>query len=239
MDLRDLLAVQRAVLADAALEVGAAQVLHHDVVGVAVLAPVVDRDDVRALQRGGRLRLLLEARGKGGVGRILRQHRLDGHGAPEHLVEAAVHDGHATGADLVLHFIASAENPSWHLFLPFPPHGPRHACVYRSQGVRPALRRRTCRSHLRRVCLTAAHGARPPVVVRGRRGDRPHRQCSRPGRMSRPPLISSPLRPAPPGSSRAPGPPPGRRRRAPSGWARSARSRPRSRASACRTARSR
>ena len=47
-NLGDLLGVERAVAADAALEVGAAQVLHNDVIGVAVLAPIVDAHDVRA-----------------------------------------------------------------------------------------------------------------------------------------------------------------------------------------------
>ena len=103
--------------ADAALEVGAAEVLHDDEVGVAVLAPVVDADDIRALQTGGRLRLLLEARGERGIARILRQHDLDGHGAVEHLVLSAVHGGHASVADLVLQKVASSQNPLFFHFL--------------------------------------------------------------------------------------------------------------------------
>ena len=108
-DLGDLLAVERAMLADAALEVGAAQVLHDDVVGVGVLAPVVDAHDVGALQRRGGLGLLLEARRERGVVRVLGQHGLYRHRAPEHLVEPAVDRGHAARADLVLDLVASAE----------------------------------------------------------------------------------------------------------------------------------
>ena len=113
-DLGYLLAVKRTVLAYAALEVGATQVLHDDVVGVAVLAPVVHGDDVRTLQRGGCLGLLLESCGKGGVGRILGQHRLDGDGSPQHLVQTAVDNRHAAGADSVLHGVAPAKNSFCH-----------------------------------------------------------------------------------------------------------------------------
>ena len=107
-NLGNLLAVEGAVLLDAALEVGAAQVLHDDVVRVAVLAPVIDRDDVRALQRCRGLGLLLEARRKRGVVGVLRQHRLDGHGAAQDLVLSAVDRGHAAGANPVLNLVASA-----------------------------------------------------------------------------------------------------------------------------------
>ena len=107
-NLGNLLAVEGAVLLDAALEVGAAQVLHDDVVRVAVLAPVIDRDDVRALQCCRGLGLLLEARRKRGVVGVLRQHRLDGHGAAQDLVLSAVDRGHAAGANPVLNLVASA-----------------------------------------------------------------------------------------------------------------------------------
>ena len=107
-NLGNLLAVEGAVLLDAALEVGAAQVLHDDVVRVAVLAPVIDRDDVRALQRCRGLGLLLEARRKRGVVGVLRQHRLDSHGAAQDLVLSAVDRGHAAGANPVLNLVASA-----------------------------------------------------------------------------------------------------------------------------------
>ena len=106
-NLGNLLRVECPMTADAALEVDAAQVLHDDVIGVAVLAPVVHRDDVRALQGRGRLSLLLEAGGKGLVSSILRKHGLDGHRAAEDLVHAAVNGRHASRADLVLDCVAS------------------------------------------------------------------------------------------------------------------------------------
>ena len=106
--LGDLLAVQGAMPADAALEVGPAEVFHDDVVGVAVAPPVIDGDDVGALQRRGRLGLLLEARGERRVTRVLRQHGLDGDGPAQHLVQPAVDHGHAAGTNLVLDRVASA-----------------------------------------------------------------------------------------------------------------------------------
>ena len=96
------------MFANPALQVGTAQILHNDVVGVAVLAPIVYGNDVGALQRGCGLGFLLEARGKRLVVGVLRQHDLYANRAPENLVEPSVHDGHATSADFVLNGIAPA-----------------------------------------------------------------------------------------------------------------------------------
>ena len=71
-DLGDLLGVEGAVALDAALKVGSAQVLHDDVIGVAVLAPIVDAHDIGGGQAGRCLGLLLKAGGEGGVAGILR-----------------------------------------------------------------------------------------------------------------------------------------------------------------------
>ena len=108
-DLGHLARVERTVAADAALQVGAAQILHDDVVGVAIATPVVDAHDIRAGQTGGRLRLLFEARCEGGVAGILRQHELDRHGAVQALVLRPVHHGHAARAHLVLEEVPASQ----------------------------------------------------------------------------------------------------------------------------------
>ncbi|VWM24260.1 Uncharacterised protein [Collinsella intestinalis] len=117
-DLGDLLGIEGAMAAHAALEVGAAQVLHDDVVRVAVFAPVVHAHDVGALQTGCGLRLLLEASGEGGVPGVLGQHDLHGNGAVEHLVLRAIHAGHAAVSDLILEQVPSSKYTLsvWHVF---------------------------------------------------------------------------------------------------------------------------
>ena len=108
-DLGDLLGVEGPVAADAALEVGAAQVLHDDVVRVAVLTPVVHADDIGALQTCGRLRLLLKARRERRVAGILRQHDLDRDGAVQDLVLSAEHARHASVANFVLEQVPASK----------------------------------------------------------------------------------------------------------------------------------
>ncbi len=60
-DLGDLLGSRAPWLLDAAFKVGTAQVLHDDVLGVAVLAPVVDTHDIGGGQAGSCLGLLLKS----------------------------------------------------------------------------------------------------------------------------------------------------------------------------------
>ena len=76
--LGDLARVDAAAPLDGAFEIGAAHVLHDDVVHAVVLAPVVDVDDVGAREVGRSLGLLPKTRGKGAVCRVLRKHHLDG-----------------------------------------------------------------------------------------------------------------------------------------------------------------
>ena len=114
-DLCDLAAVQRSVLPDAVLQVRAAQVLHDDVIGVPILAPVIDRDDIGALERCRCLCLLLEAGSKRRVCCVLGQHGLDSDSTAEDLVKAAVHCRHSACADLVLDRIAATENSVCHI----------------------------------------------------------------------------------------------------------------------------
>ena len=99
---------------DAALEVGAAQVLHDDVIGVAVLAPIVDAHDIGGGQAGCCLGLLLKAGGEGGVAGILRQHDLDGNRAVEDLILRTEDGRHAARSHLILEEVSSPEDPLFH-----------------------------------------------------------------------------------------------------------------------------
>ncbi len=96
---------QRPLGAQVAREVGAVDVLHHQVLLVAVLDEVVDGHDVGVAQTGGQPRLALGALGPlAGVG-VLAGHRaqtLDRHGAPEHLVAAEPDGAHSAAPDLPL-----------------------------------------------------------------------------------------------------------------------------------------
>ena len=113
-DLGDLLGVEGAVALDAALKVGAAQVLHDDVIGVAVLAPIVDAHDIGGGETGCCLGLLLKACGEGCVASILRQHDLDGYRAVEDLVLRTEDGRHAACPHLILEEVSSPEDPLFH-----------------------------------------------------------------------------------------------------------------------------
>ena len=113
-DLGDLLGVEGAVALDAALKVGAAQVLHDDVIGVAVFAPIVDAHDIGGGETGCCLGLLLKACGEGCVASILRQHDLDGYRAVEDLVLRTEDGRHAACPHLILEEVSSPEDPLFH-----------------------------------------------------------------------------------------------------------------------------
>ncbi len=69
--------------------------LHDDEVGVLVLAPVVDRDDVGVRQAGGLLRLATKTPHEGFIRSELRMENLYGYFSPEQLVFRVEHIGHA------------------------------------------------------------------------------------------------------------------------------------------------
>ena len=85
-------------------------VLHHDEVGVAVLAPVVDGDDVGMVEVGRRLRLTAEALDEGLVGRQLREQHLQGDGPVEQQVAGEVHLGHAATREMAHDLVAVGED---------------------------------------------------------------------------------------------------------------------------------
>ena len=74
------------------------QVLHNDVVGVVVLAAVVDADHVGVLEPGRRLGLTAEALDESGILGEPPVEQLQRHPAPELLILGAEHVGHASAA---------------------------------------------------------------------------------------------------------------------------------------------
>ncbi len=87
----------------------AGDVLHHDEGGVVLLAPVVDRDDVRVVESGRGLRLASEAFDVGGVRRELGKEHLHRDAPVEQSVVSEVHVGHAAVADLLAQLVAVRE----------------------------------------------------------------------------------------------------------------------------------
>ena len=75
------------------------EILHHQEVGVTLLADVMERADVRMVQAGDRLRLTLEALSEIRIVGDMRREHLDGDGALEPRVGGLVDLAHAAGAD--------------------------------------------------------------------------------------------------------------------------------------------
>src|SRR5439155_10683735 len=94
---------------DQLLERAAVEELHRDVVGVLGLAAVVDRDDVRVVERGGVLRLAAEALDELVIVRVAAVEDLDGNAAAELLVLGEGHVGHSAGPELALDPVAPVE----------------------------------------------------------------------------------------------------------------------------------
>ena len=87
------------MLAQELLEVAAGDVAHRDVELALVLAGVVDRDDVRMVERGGELRLAQEALSEAPVLGQLRCEQLEGDLAVERKVVGPVDDAHPAAAE--------------------------------------------------------------------------------------------------------------------------------------------
>jgi hypothetical protein len=76
------------------IERGATQELHHDVRSIVVFGELKNRDDVRVLQPGGRLRFAVEPRTHlGQIGGKIDEHHLDRDFAVEDRIEAPVENG--------------------------------------------------------------------------------------------------------------------------------------------------
>ena len=90
----------------------AIEVLHHEVIDVAVAADVVHHADVRMGERGYGARLTLEAQASFGIcGEILRQH-FDGDRPIEPRVAGLVDLAHAAGAERRLKLIRAETSTS-------------------------------------------------------------------------------------------------------------------------------
>ena len=87
-------------IAEQLVEVGAFDELHGDERMSVDFTEVVDRDDVRVLQRPGRLCLAKEPRAQVLVARDGVAHHFDRDRAVEHRVDAAIDDAHRAFADL-------------------------------------------------------------------------------------------------------------------------------------------
>jgi hypothetical protein len=83
---------------DPAAERLALEALHHDERAALVLADVVDRADVRVVERRGRLRLALEALASGLVLEVRFRQELHRHRAVKARVLGLVDDAHPAGA---------------------------------------------------------------------------------------------------------------------------------------------
>ncbi len=94
---------------DELLERAPVEELHRDVVGVLGVAAVVDRDDVRVVERSGVLGLAAEALDELVVVRVAPVEDLDRDAAAELLVLGEVHVGHPAGAELPLDPVAPVE----------------------------------------------------------------------------------------------------------------------------------
>ena len=102
--------MERAVGADDLGQAPTLDVLHDDEVGALLLAPVVDADDVRVVQVGGRLGLPSESLHEAGIVGELVEEDLDGHRAIQEEVARQVDVGHAASGDLPVKFVPAVEN---------------------------------------------------------------------------------------------------------------------------------
>ena len=102
--------VERRLGPDHVLERPALAVLHRDVVGAVELAAVVDADDVRVLEPGGRGGLAAEALDELASCAKRRCRSFIAIAPPEVRVLGAVHVGHPAGADLVQDAVAPVDD---------------------------------------------------------------------------------------------------------------------------------
>ena len=87
------------VLRHALLECFALNELHDDILRLAAVADIVNRDDIRLREHGDRVRLRLEAVFQFGVRRHLIAQDLDGDIAVQLVAHGLVNDRHAAAAD--------------------------------------------------------------------------------------------------------------------------------------------
>ena len=86
--------------------------LHHDRLGAPLGARVVDRDDARVREPGGRHRLVAEPGDEAAVGGQVRVEQLHRHLPAQDLVGALPHLGHPPRRDELVEPVAPAEQPT-------------------------------------------------------------------------------------------------------------------------------
>ena len=166
------LAVTRPLERRMSAERAAVDVLHGDEVGAGVPAPVVDADDVRVAEVGGRLRLAPEALDEVGVDGELGEQHLDRDLAVEQAVAPEEHVGHAAAPDALAQLVAIVDDRRSVVG--------RHCCLLAVVYVRPDAQRPT-----RLPSRSRRHGARgdiSPAPPRARRRGRSWRPGRRGGR---------------------------------------------------------
>ena len=102
---------QRALARDQVLEVDSIDEAHRQEQHLEVLAGLEDGDHVRVIERGGRLRLGLEAPAEGAVARKLGGDELEGHRASQRQVRRLVDHAHAPAACQLLEFVSREPHP--------------------------------------------------------------------------------------------------------------------------------
>jgi hypothetical protein len=100
--------------------------LHDDEVGALELAPVVDVDDVRVRQAGGRLRLTAEPLDEVGVGGELGEQHLDRDLAVEQEVARGEHVGHAAASDPFVDLVTVVDDRRFAVVRHVVPSAPEH-----------------------------------------------------------------------------------------------------------------
>ena len=104
------MAAVRRVLFDDLLEVAALDVLHGEVIGVAVGPERIDLHDVLVANAGERGCLAAKPRLRAGLARMDGRDELDGHLPSEAHVARQVHAAHRTGAQLALEGVAPVDH---------------------------------------------------------------------------------------------------------------------------------
>jgi hypothetical protein len=165
---------------DALLERAAVHVLHREVVRAALLADVVDGDDVRVRERGGGARFRLEAPHELGVRRELRREHLERDRPVEARLHGEVPRAHAAAAERTLDPVAREDGGGERRLLSGPSVGAISSSPAPTIGTNaPVSSVRGCRG-ARRARARAARARR-------RRCDpRPSRAPARRGGRSRP-----------------------------------------------------
>jgi len=124
--------VQSALVTQESSKIRAVDKTHREIEAAVHVARVVDRDDVRMLERHGELRLTDESRAKPRIESKLGRYELEGNGALQSQVVGAVDDTHRAATDQRLDSIADEVGPD--LVLELCRHGLATSSIGRRRG---------------------------------------------------------------------------------------------------------